>query len=133
MSANRNILRSTQYEGGSTLPSAYSLSGGTEINLSELVPASATTQYTSMVFAHANVVAWSALAAATGLTLKWNSSGSPVDTMVLPGGVSADWDTEKLGISATQFPNPFTVDITTLFVTNSTTSAIQLDLSILLA
>lgn len=129
----RNLIGSTQYANGATLQSIYTLTGSAEIDLSVLVPASATTQYADLVFAHANVVAFAALAQATGLTLKWNSSGSPVDTMVLPAGVSTAWDTEQLGINATQHPNPFTVDITTLFVTNSTTSAIQLDVSILLS
>jgi hypothetical protein len=132
MSVTRNIIRSTQYANGATISSSYTLTGLEEYNLSALVPASATTQY-EYAFTDTDVVAFSAIAQAAGLTLKWNSSGSPVSPMVLPAGVSADWDSTKYGINNTIFPNPFQANVTTLYVTNSQAVAIQLDISTMLS
>lgn len=133
MSVTRNIIRSTQYANGATIQSAYTLTGAEEYNLSALVPPSATTQY-EFALAPADMTAFSAIAQAAGLTLKWNSSGSPFVPMVLGNQVSADWDTSKLAINATLYANPFgSTAITTLFVTNAQSTAIQLDISVMLS
>jgi hypothetical protein len=133
MAANAPITRTAQYANGSSLTSSYTLNGSTAIQISAEAPASTTTQY-ECVFNYADLVAFSALAQSAGLTLKWNSSGSPVSPMILPANISADWDSSKYTINSTAYPNPFgTTNVTTLYVTNSTSSPIQFDITILLS
>src|ERR1700735_5048270 len=106
MSVTRAIIQTTQYANGSSIPSTYTLTGAEEYNLSALVPASATTQY-EFALSPTDLTAFSALAQAAGLTLKWNSSGSPFAPMVLPAGVALDWNTSKYGANSAIWPNPF--------------------------
>ena len=132
MAVTRAISSSTQYSNGATITSSYTLTGVEENNLSALVPASATTQY-EFAFTYTNLLAFSAIAQAAGLTLKWNSSGSPVSPMLLAAGVAASWDSQEYLINNTIWQNPFSANVTTLYVTNSSTSAVQLDISALLS
>lgn len=51
--------------------------------------------------------------------LKTNSSGSPDNTLTIPANTPVSWQRILNAI----LPNPFTTDITKIFITNSTASA----------
>ena len=129
MAVTRVITKTSQGANGATLTSTFTLSANEEVNLSQLVPANSTNQEYDMVFAHTNIQSVYILAD-QACTLKFNSSGSPAPQIALVASIPLEWDTTMYAQNSTSFPNPFTADVTKMFVT--CTAATNLSISVLL-
>lgn len=91
--------------------------------LDPTIPASSTNFAVTLAFTLAKVKSlW--FYSDKAVTLKTNSSGSPVDTIVLAAGIPLVWNA-NLGA------NPFSADVTSLFVTNAAVSAAEMKIRIL--
>jgi hypothetical protein len=91
------------------------------------IAANTTNQALHLAFTTASVVSLLLSAPGTqGVTLKTNSSSSPVDTITLAAGQSIIWTTSR------REAIPFTADVTEIYATNaSTTVAAPLKIRVL--
>lgn len=105
---------SQSYAGGSGLLIATSqvLTGSTEQDISVSATAGWTNHQITCAFAHSSLQAFIAYCD-QAVTLDFNSTGSPAPQIVLAAGVPYIW------YSGCGFANPFSADVTTLYVTNS--------------
>jgi hypothetical protein len=78
------------------------------------VPAGVSNQQAAIAFALAKLVAFELTAVGADVTFKTNSSGAPAQTFTVRNGVVLGWESEAGGI-----PNPITVDVTTVYLTNT--------------
>jgi hypothetical protein len=117
-----------QYQSGAGQPAAIpvSVAPGDAIERDVNVPASTTNKEVPLAFdltGMLGLVIW----ADGDLTVKTNDSGSPDDTLAFKAGRPLVW------LKDTPAANPFTADVTTLFLTNaSSTTAVVLYVRILL-
>lgn len=119
------ITVTTEWETLQSVEKEYT--GDGKISLRPTIPASSTNfSVTPFAFAIANVKSiW--LKCNKAATLKTNDSGTPQDTIALAAGVPKVWNADM-----TSGENPFSADITALFVTMADTAAAELELDIIL-
>jgi hypothetical protein len=117
-----NDTISVTYSGtdGSKCQGAATETGTTRVAVDTNLPSSSTNVPVSAAFTVANMKSLILLATGGDLTLKTNSSSSPGNTISLKAGIPLTW-----GASSGYFPNPFTVDVTSFFVTCSASTRLQ--------
>jgi hypothetical protein len=111
--------------GASALTSSYQITGNEKANFDQLVPVGTNTEYT-YEFTHSNLQSVT-MYSQNGCTLKFNSSGSPVPQIVLEAGQILHWDIEAYAANSTLFPNPFTADVTAVYVTATVAGTVQIN------
>ena len=116
MAVTRIITKTSQGANGGTLTATFTLTANEEVNLSQLVPLNSTNQEYDIVFAHSNIQAVYILAD-QNCTLKFNSTGSPAPNLAVAANIPVTWDTTAYTQNNTLFPNPFTADVTKVYVT----------------
>jgi hypothetical protein len=124
----RTVTLTSQGANGQTITSTYIVEGNDENNLSQLVPIGTNTEY-AMEFADTAVQSVD-FVSTVAMTLKFNSSGSPVPDIVLIAGQLLHWDVNMFASNNTLFPNPFTANVTAVYCT--CTTAGNLNISVLL-
>jgi hypothetical protein len=108
---------------GSTVTGNSTENGTTRLAIDSSFPASTTNQSVSIAWVVANTQALVMLST-KDMTVKTNSSGSPANTISLKAGIPLIWRA-----SPGYYSNPFTVDVTSFFVT--TTAANRLQVAVL--
>lgn len=103
-----------------SIQESFSESGNTAINVNQSFAANTTNAQVTLAFTAANLRLIS-LVATQNMTLKTNSYASPGDTINLIAGIPLVWD-----YSSQYFPNPFTHDVTTLYVTCTASATLQI-------
>jgi hypothetical protein len=93
--------------------------GNARVGLDQTIPAGSTNLSVSMAWTVANTESIF-IVASQNCTIKTNSSGSPANTINLVANIPLVW-----GKSAGYFSNPFTVDVTSWFVTCSAATRLQ--------
>lgn len=124
----RTVTVSSQGANGLPLSTTYELTGNAEFNFSESLAIGTNIQF-SAAFKHANVLCMD-ITASSNMTVDFNSTGSPAPSISTGPTAPAHWDVNQYGVNNTYWPNPFTADITTFYVTNA--AAGTLNISILL-
>jgi hypothetical protein len=116
-----NYAYSVQVSGtdGTRVTGAFTETGTTSINIAQNFPASSTNVLFSIAWTVANTQAI-LLLSTSNMTIKTNSSGSPANTINLIANVPLIWDA-----SAGYFPNPFTSNVTSFYITCSAAAALQ--------
>lgn len=94
------------------------VSGDAEAKIDMTMPASQTNILYNIAFTYANIKSF-ALYCAAACTVKTNSSGAPDNTIAIPAGYNICWDTSSI------FANPFTADVTKIYVTNTAEAAFE--------
>ena len=125
----RTVTIISQGANGQTLTTTYELTGNAEANISANL-AIGTTVAILIAFQHANVQCVD-ITASTAATLDWNSNGSPAPAMSVGPANPVHWDVNQYAVNSTFSPNPFTANVTEVFVTNA--AACVLNISILLS
>jgi hypothetical protein len=98
--------------------------GDAENDLEEVVPASTTNKQYLMAIDVSKIVSM-VIFANGALTLKTNSTSSPIDTVVLVANKVVVWNTDSV------MANPLTADVTTLYATNAAVTPVTLKIRIL--
>jgi len=125
----RNVTITSQGANGQTLTTTYQLTGNEEINISETMVIG-TNVLITLNFPHANLQCMD-ITASSATTFKFNSSGSPVPTLSVSPTAPAHWDVNQYSVNNTAYPNPFTADVTAVYVTNAAASTINLSFLLL--
>jgi hypothetical protein len=105
--------------GGSPLTASYNEAGTTEIIVDQVIAASQTDLLVAMVFTTASLQAIEILAD-SNMTLETNSGGAPANTISLKAGIPFLWSK-----SPGYFANPFTVDVTAWYITNTASGRLR--------
>lgn len=122
-------VSSTTSAAGPTQPGATSISGtqteigNNEIAINQQIPASSSGLAVTASFTAANVQSIF-MVCSQNITIQTNSTTSPGNTINLKAGIPLLWS-----VSAGYFANPFTVNVTSFYVTN--TAACRLQVKIL--
>lgn len=132
MSFTHTIGQTYKNDAGTIASVTTTTVGPAEENLEITVAASATNAEHDIAFAHAAVLG--AVISSTGpLTIKTNDSTSPGDTLTLATNQAIMYGTGTGGSGSLVGTNPFSADVTKIYVTNpSTTLAIVLKIRVLL-
>jgi hypothetical protein len=125
----RTVTITSQGANGQTLTTSYVVTGNEEINISETM-AIGTNVLIALNFPHANLQCVD-ITASSATTFKFNSSGSPVPSLSVTPTSFVHWDVNQYSVNATAWPNPFTADVTALYVTNAAASTINLSFLLL--
>lgn len=117
--ATTHRITYTWSNGGTPLSVTVEKTGGLEANLEEAVPANQTNLLMNIAVdvSAAKVVV---ISSDVALTLKTNSSGTPDDTISVLAGVPIVWH------STDGFTCPLTVDVTKVYVTNTTAGTLKI-------
>ena len=113
----RTIGITSQGANGQTLSSQYIVTGNEEVNLSQTVPIGTNTEYDIVVSPYANIQCVDIIST-VAMTLKFNSSGSPVPQIVLAACEMCHWDVSEYAQNNTKFPAIFTADLSKVYCTN---------------
>lgn len=123
MSITVTINASLQTQGGTTVSGSQQETGGTEVDIDTNFASGSTNVAQAGAWTAANVQAVIMLAD-KACTVKTNSSSTPANTFNLIPGYPLVWDK-----SSSYFTNPFSADVTQLFVT--CTAATRLRIKVL--
>jgi hypothetical protein len=105
--------------GGTPLSGVQSEVGSTAIEFDQQYGASLTDQLLAVAFIAANVQSIF-LVSDKGLKIETNSATAPVNTINLKPGTPFPWSK-----SAGYFPNPFTADVTAIYITTTVAARLQ--------
>lgn len=119
-------VSSTTSAAGPTQPGATSLSGtqteigNLEVNVNQQIPANSSGLQVSAAFTAANVQSIF-MVCNQNITIQTNSTSAPGNTIALKAGIPLLWS-----VSAGYFSNPFTANVTSFYVTNTTACKLQI-------
>lgn len=115
MSITHQIVISLTSNSRASVTGTGNTVGGNEIAIDVTIPASQTNLLFAISFLVAGLQSF-LLVASTNLTIKTNSSTTPGNTINLTAGIPLCW------YAGCGFANPFTVDVTAWYLTNSTSA-----------
>jgi hypothetical protein len=122
MSVSHDI-QITRKNGATSVSKTITVASGSAIRIDEAIPIGATNLPVALAFAFAKLkYIW--ICSDKALTLEFNSSTTGVPTIVLEANKPFLWESTYGAV----LPNPFTADVTQLFVTNG--SGVQAQLQI---
>lgn len=118
MSITHRQNLSLQSNGGNAIQGTINEVGATEITIDQLV-ATGTNTAIACAFAFADLESC-IIVSDQDATLETNDGTTPDDVFALKAGMPLEWSK-----SAGYFPNPFTADVTGLFLTNATPARLR--------
>jgi hypothetical protein len=113
-------------EGGNVITLTKKYTGQTEVAFDGTVPATTDNEAVTIAWIAANVKAL-LLYSDTALTIKTNSSGTPVNTVTLAAGQIIVWGNDH------PEPNPIAANVTELFLSNDQANIANVSIRVLLA
>lgn len=124
-----HITRTYTGSDGTGLTLVEAPTGNDEGNFSQSVPIAANTQY-HLAFTRANLKSLT-IRAAGNVSIFTNaaSGSSPTDTIAVTATTPRIWTLAGDGLAAC----PFSADVTTIYITNATAGAVQVEIRALLA
>lgn len=125
MALTHSVKETWTGSGTATVSGTVTKSAEGEDNRSLVVAALASNLQVDCAFDTARLV-MAYLLSTKEVTLKTNSTSVPDDTLVLKAGVPLVWTNDDAG------SNPFTVDVTTLYLSNAGAVDSQVDIRLLL-
>lgn len=119
MSITHRNTRGVQSDNSGSISGSWNEVGNSEVSVDRTIGANVTNQQITLAF---TVAACQDLffLADKGATLKTNSTTTPGDTITLKPGIPLTWSA-----SAGYYSNPYTVDVTTIYVTTTTATRFQ--------
>ena len=121
MATGLTIAGSARLAGGDgiSLSGSANASGDTILSIDASIPLNTTNSPVAAAFVVADVVALY-IVSSVNVVLKTNSTGAPDDTINLKAGVPLMWVA-----SAPYQANPFSADVTEIFITTTTAARLQ--------
>jgi hypothetical protein len=104
---------SVRSSAGGTVSSSYTEAGNSEQSIDQSVAAGSTGVLINVAFTRAGLQSFQ-LVSDQPCTIALNTNTSPPQTIALKAGMPFDWS-----VSPGYFSNPFSVDVTALFVTTT--------------
>lgn len=113
----------TYNDGATTLTKSETVTSGGNLLVDESIPDGSTNLQIAFAFTKTKLQSIYILASGV-LTLKTNSTSSPGETIVLAANQPVQWS----ALDAVLIPNPFSTNVTTLYVTNASGAAATLQI-----
>lgn len=124
-SYTHTVTKSVTVPGRVIAPSsALTYSGTSAVAISETIADSSTNLLVNIAFTYADIKSVVILSDQV-LTIKTNSTSAPDDTLVLAAGIPVEWQDDSI------HANPFSADVTKIYVTNASGSSATLDFAVL--
>ena len=125
----RTVTITSQGANGQTLTTTYTITGNEEVNFSENLAIGTSVEFTFPIAAYATVQCVD-ITASSACTIDFNSTGAPAPALSVSPTQPAHWDVNQYAVNNTYWPNPFTANVTVMYITNA--AACTLNISVLL-